>query len=118
MSEFGHKQDPEQFRSFSELLEQILLNFASFKVLIELGTELQHFVPSAKLHYIQCVDDVKEFYSRPMDNITEYAKLARDETVPENLAVRENPVRFHPNDKEAVHGGLLTPRLNLPIYYV
>jgi len=76
------------------------------RVLIGLGTELHHFIPSSKLHYIQSIDDVKEFYARPVDNITEYAKLARDEAVPENLAVRENPVRFHPNDKEAVHGGV------------
>jgi large subunit ribosomal protein L50 len=85
--------------------------------LVKLGTKLSHFVPSAKLHYIQSIDDVKEFYSTPVHNITKYAQLARDETLPENLAVRENPARFHPNDKEAVHGGMLHLLLLLKCYY-
>jgi hypothetical protein len=77
------------------------------QVLIKIGNKLKHFVPSSKLHYIENIEDVKEFYSQPVQNITEYAQLARDETVPENLAIREHPIRFHPNDKESVHGGLL-----------
>lgn len=80
---------------------------------------MKHFIPNAKLHYIQSIADVKDFYSTPVENITEYAKLARDQTLPENLAVRENPVRFHPNDKEAIHGGfkLLFIR-NIPMFYL
>ena len=77
------------------------------KVLTTLGIKLQHYIPSSKLHYIECIEDVKEFYSQPVQNITEYSKLARDEDAPENLAVRENPVRFHPCDREAVHRGLV-----------
>lgn len=75
------------------------------KFLIKLGTRLQHFVPSAKLHYIQSIDDVKQFYLQPVKNLTEYIQMARSEELPENLAMRENPARFHPCDREAVHGG-------------
>jgi hypothetical protein len=74
--------------------------------LIKLGNRLKHFVPSAKLHYMQYVDDVKQFYLQPVQNLTEYSQLARNEEAPENLAVRENPARFHPCDTEAIHGGL------------
>lgn len=80
--------------------------FIFIKVLVKLGTKLKHFVPSSKLHYIQSINDVKDFYSQPVHNITKYTRMARDETLPENLSIRENPARFHPNDREAVHGGI------------
>ncbi|KAF7637744.1 hypothetical protein Mgra_00002720 [Meloidogyne graminicola] len=47
-----------------------------------------------------------EFYEQPVKNITKYAELARNEKLPQNLAIMENPRRFHPNDKTALHGGI------------
>lgn len=76
------------------------------QVLLKLGTRLRHFVLSSKLHYIQSVEDAKEFYSQPIQNITGYAKLARNEHIAENVAIREHPIRFHPCDRDAVHRGL------------
>ena len=51
--------------------------------------------------------DVFEFYSTPISNTTKYTQMARDDSLPENLAIREHPVRFHPNDIDSLHGGKL-----------
>lgn len=51
------------------------------------------------------MSDLIEFYSTPIKNISKYAQLARDEHIPQNIAIREHPARFHPNDTEAHHGG-------------
>uniref|UniRef100_A0A0M3IH20 Large ribosomal subunit protein mL50 n=1 Tax=Ascaris lumbricoides TaxID=6252 RepID=A0A0M3IH20_ASCLU len=77
-----------------------------FKILDLIGKTLKHTVPNAELHRMKRVEDVIEFYRRPTSNLTEYAKMARDETLPKNLHVMEHPVRFHPDDKDAYHGGV------------
>ncbi len=74
-------------------------------MLNELGAELKHYVPNSRLHKIKSARDLFEFYSEPVNNLTEYAEMARDAEKPENLAVVEHAIRFHPNDKEAPHGG-------------
>src|SRR3954462_14167651 len=58
--------------------------------------------------------DVLHFYREPVHNVTKYAEMARSASKPENLAVLEHAVRFHPNDREAPHGGgfLRWPTLN------
>ena len=33
--------------------------------------------------------------------------MARSEHLPKNVSVREHSIRFHPNDTNAVHGGML-----------
>lgn len=71
-----------------------------------IGSFLKHFVPNSRLHKIKTVGDVITFYSEPVSNITKYAEMARDEALPNNIAIREHPVRFHPNDKTAPHGGM------------
>lgn len=64
-------------------------------------------VPNSDLHKLKTVSDVVDFYSTPRQNLTKYAEMARDDTLPENLKIREHPVRFHPNDIESHHGGLV-----------
>lgn len=76
------------------------------KILKALGAKLQHYVLSAQLQYINDMRTLRDFYVTPVHNTTEYARMARDTSMPPNLAVREQPVRFHPNDTEAVHGGV------------
>jgi len=76
------------------------------KLLIKLGNDTKHFVPNSQLHKISVLGDVLEFYSKPVNNITKYSEMARDEDLPKNIAVMENPVRFNPNDTESPHGGV------------
>jgi len=51
--------------------------------------------------------DLLEFYQEPVKNVTKFAEMARDGSKPANLALAEHAIRFHPNDKEAPHGGKL-----------
>ncbi|VDM28754.1 unnamed protein product [Toxocara canis] len=79
-----------------------------FKLLDLIGRTLKHTVPNPELHRMKTVGDVVDFYRRPVSNLTEYAKMARDQTqtLPRNLHIKEHPVRFHPDDKDAYHGGV------------
>uniref|UniRef100_A0A915LDV8 Large ribosomal subunit protein mL50 n=1 Tax=Meloidogyne javanica TaxID=6303 RepID=A0A915LDV8_MELJA len=74
--------------------------------LLDLGRSLKHLVPNSKLHKMKSLRDLFEFYEQPVNNITKYAELARNEKLPQNLAIMEQPRRFHPNDKTALHGGV------------
>ncbi|CAD5212241.1 unnamed protein product [Bursaphelenchus okinawaensis] len=76
------------------------------ELLNEIGQKYAYFVPNSQLHRIRTLNDVANFYNTPKDNVTTYTKLARDENKPENLEIRENPVRFHPEDKHAFHKGV------------
>ncbi|KAH7697221.1 Protein MRPL-50 [Aphelenchoides avenae] len=79
---------------------------AKEKLLLDLGQRYRHFVSNAKLHQMKTIGDVVDFYTTPVDNIPTYARMARDKSLPENLAIREHPARFHPNDIHAPHGGI------------
>uniref|UniRef100_A0AAF5CXY4 Large ribosomal subunit protein mL50 n=1 Tax=Strongyloides stercoralis TaxID=6248 RepID=A0AAF5CXY4_STRER len=75
-------------------------------LLIKLGKDLSHSIPNSKLHEIKTVADVYNFYLEPINNTTEYVNMARDSTIPNNVFMREEPFRFHPDDVEAYHGGV------------
>lgn len=79
-----------------------------FQFLDSLGKYFRHTIPNPELHRMKTVEDVIEFYRRPVSNLTVYAKMARDnkQTLPRNLHVIEHPLRFHPDDKHAYHGGI------------
>jgi large subunit ribosomal protein L50 len=79
---------------------------AKANFLIALSKRLRHSVSNSKLHQMKSVGDVVEFYNTPVQNITSYAQLARDKSLPKNVAVREHAARFHPNDTHAPHGGI------------
>jgi len=76
------------------------------KFLLKIGEKLNHQVPSGQLHYIRNVKDAVTYFSTPVKNLTKYAAMARDENLPANVAIREHPIRFHPNDTHALHGGI------------
>lgn len=78
-----------------------------FQLLDLLGERLCHVVPNCELHRMKTIGDVIDFYGRPFQNLTKYAQMARDnkQTLPTNLHVMEHPVRFHPEDIHAYHGG-------------
>ena len=73
-----------------------------------LGHLYNHWVPNPELHRIETVADVINFYKTPVSNLTVYAQMARDKSgsIPENLHIIEHPFRFHPDDKDAYHGGI------------
>jgi hypothetical protein len=77
-----------------------------FKIIDNLASELGFYIPNSDLHKMKTTSDILEFYSTPISNTTKYTQMARDDSLPENLAIREHPVRFHPNDTEALHGGI------------
>ncbi|KAL7071508.1 hypothetical protein ACQ4LE_009602 [Meloidogyne hapla] len=85
---------------------EIPLDERKSKFLLYLGHSLKHLVPNSKLHNMKSLHDLFEFYEQPVNNITKYAELARNEKLPQNLAIMEQPRRFHPNDKTALHGGV------------
>lgn len=76
------------------------------KVLKNLGECTKHYIPNSQLHKINSLADVLAFYSTRVKNITRYSEMARNEFLPKNIAVREHPIRFHPNDKDAIHNGI------------
>jgi len=76
------------------------------RVLGEIGATLKHFVPNSRLHKVKSVADLLEFYQEPVKNVTKFAEMARDASKPANLALAEHAIRFHPNDREAPHGGI------------
>lgn len=39
--------------------------------------------------------------------------MARNDSLPKNVAIRENPLRFNPNDKNQLHGGFHFPTLDI-----
>ncbi|KAI6194214.1 39S ribosomal protein L50, mitochondrial [Aphelenchoides besseyi] len=79
---------------------------AKSKVLLELGKQLNHYVPSSKLLYVESMEDALQFYQKSVRNTTDYAQMARNSDLPANLTVNEHPTRFHPNDTDAVHKGI------------
>uniref|UniRef100_A0A1I7Z9K8 Large ribosomal subunit protein mL50 n=1 Tax=Steinernema glaseri TaxID=37863 RepID=A0A1I7Z9K8_9BILA len=75
-------------------------------ILNSLGIEFGHFVPSCSLHKMKTIEDLLNFYRQEVKNINKYSEMARDETLPVNLNIREHPRRFHPNDIGAPHAGV------------
>ncbi|KAK0394943.1 hypothetical protein QR680_001023 [Steinernema hermaphroditum] len=75
-------------------------------ILKKLGAEFGHYVPNCSLHKMKTLEDLLSFYRQEVKNITKYAEMARDDSLPENLNIRENALRFHPNDTQAPHGGV------------
>lgn len=71
-----------------------------------LEKKLHHNIPNSRLHEMKTVADVNNFYLEPVTNVTEYIKMSRDKTVPNNVFMREEAFRFHPDDVEAYHGGM------------
>lgn len=79
-----------------------------FMLLDMLGKSLNHVIRNSDLHKMRTVGDVVDFYSRPVSNLTKYTQMARgiSGSFPENLCINEHPFRFHPEDKDAYHGGV------------
>lgn len=70
-----------------------------FKFLQQCAIELQHEVPNADLHEMKCVNDVVEFYSRPVEGATPYHRLLKHQEkgeLPPNLMMLGDPEPFNP----------------------
>ncbi|KHJ80214.1 hypothetical protein OESDEN_20114 [Oesophagostomum dentatum] len=81
-------------------------NATKAKLILELSERTKHCPTNARLMHIKTVQDLVDFYEEPVENITSYAKLAREESKPANVYMLEHARRFHPEDKEAWHGGI------------
>ncbi|CAB3221332.1 unnamed protein product [Arctia plantaginis] len=66
--------------------------------------ETGYDVPNSRLHSIESVDDLQDFYSTPVDKATPFEALKRMD-LPKNLHVQPDVVRFHP-EKDTKFGGL------------
>ncbi|EPB71834.1 hypothetical protein ANCCEY_09057 [Ancylostoma ceylanicum] len=89
-------------------ITQVLLNdnFVKAKIILKLSEKLMHCPTNARLMHIKSVQDLVEFYEEPVENITSYTKLARQESKPANVFMLEHARRFHPEDIDAWHGGI------------
>lgn len=76
------------------------------KVIMAASTQLNHSPTNSRLLHLKSVRDVIDFFKEPVSNVNQYTKLARSWDRPTNVHVMEQPVRFHPEDTEAWHGGV------------
>ena len=70
-----------------------------FRFLQQCAIELQHEVSNADLHEMKCVNDVVEFYSRPVEGATPYHRLLKCQEkgeLPPNLMMLGDPEPFDP----------------------
>ncbi|KAK6736378.1 hypothetical protein RB195_019202 [Necator americanus] len=85
---------------------QLTDNTLKAKIITTLSEKMRHCPTNARLMHIKSVQDLIDFYEEPVKNITEYTKLARQESKPINIYMLENARRFHPEDIDAWHGGI------------
>ncbi|CAJ0606188.1 unnamed protein product [Cylicocyclus nassatus] len=81
-------------------------NTLKAKIIMTLSGKINHWPTNARLMHIKTVQDLIDFYEEPVENITAYTKLVRQETKPPNIHMLEHARRFHPEDNEAWHGGI------------
>ncbi|KFD56139.1 hypothetical protein M514_02917 [Trichuris suis] len=53
-------------------------------------------VLNSELHQLKTVQDVVDFFKVPVEVITSYSQMARSNSLPKNLHILEDAVRFHP----------------------
>ncbi|XP_049867590.1 39S ribosomal protein L50, mitochondrial [Pectinophora gossypiella] len=80
-----------------------------FKVLKACFEETGHGVPNSLLHTIECVDDLQEFYSTPVDTTTPFDQLKKMD-LPKNLHIQKDYVRFHPDTDTLFNGKSAFPK--------
>lgn len=73
-----------------------------FKVLTACAAELDHEVPSSRLHTIENLGDLRRFYNTPIDVKTPLDKM-RNMELPENLHIQFEYYRFHPGNHAKLH---------------
>uniref|UniRef100_A0A0N4UQH7 Large ribosomal subunit protein mL50 n=1 Tax=Dracunculus medinensis TaxID=318479 RepID=A0A0N4UQH7_DRAME len=96
-------------RNLDQIIFDVIKNKIPSGLLLDsLGKKLKHTIPNCELHRIKTLANVIDFYRLPVKNLTEYDSMVRGENgdLPKNLYMLENPVRFHPEDKESYHGGI------------
>ncbi|XP_029159078.1 39S ribosomal protein L50, mitochondrial [Nylanderia fulva] len=82
-------------------LEDLVLRF---KLFVACEEEFKHSIPNSLLHTIETIEDLKQFYTTPVDVKTPYEALSRIE-LPKNLHIQQEYHRFHP-DTDTLFNGL------------
>ena len=84
-------------------------NFTSletkFQLLAACVEAFNHSVPNSLLHQINTVEQLKEFYTTPIDSRTPYDRLQAMDDLPKNLHTQSDYVRWHP-DTDTKFGGV------------
>lgn len=66
-----------------------------FDLCMACAKEFDRAIPNSVLHNIETLNDVKNFYQTPVDNVTPLDKM-RNMELPENLHIQFEYHRFHP----------------------
>ncbi|XP_044252335.1 39S ribosomal protein L50, mitochondrial [Tribolium madens] len=81
-----------------------ILNLAQkFDLCMACAKEFDRAIPNSVLHSIQTLNDVRNFYQTPVDNVTPLDKM-RNMDLPENLHVQYEYHRFHPETDKLFKG--------------
>uniref|UniRef100_T1IJV2 Large ribosomal subunit protein mL50 n=1 Tax=Strigamia maritima TaxID=126957 RepID=T1IJV2_STRMM len=89
-----------------------LINFAltdpdtRFHFLSSCVTELHHDIPNSQLHEMTSVSAVIDYYQLPVSTVNSYDKMCdTPESLPPNLHMQKEPIRFHP-ETDTMFGGI------------
>ncbi|XP_072765137.1 large ribosomal subunit protein mL50 isoform X2 [Anoplolepis gracilipes] len=80
-----------------------------FKLFVACEGEFKHSIPNSLLHTIENIEDLKQFYTTPVDNTTPYEALGRID-LPPNLHVQQEYHRFHPDTDTLFNGKTAFPK--------
>ncbi|XP_050446163.1 39S ribosomal protein L50, mitochondrial [Cataglyphis hispanica] len=80
-----------------------------FKLFVTCEREFKHSIPNSLLYTIESIDDLKQFYTTPVDIKTPYEALGRID-LPKNLHVQQEYHRFHPDTDTLFNGKTAFPK--------
>ncbi|XP_018349586.1 PREDICTED: 39S ribosomal protein L50, mitochondrial isoform X2 [Trachymyrmex septentrionalis] len=80
-----------------------------FKLFIACEREFKHSIPNSLLYTIESIEDLKQFYSTPVDSTTPYEALRRID-LPKNLHIQQDYHRFHPDTDTMFNGQTAFPK--------
>uniref|UniRef100_T1I7I6 Large ribosomal subunit protein mL50 n=3 Tax=Rhodnius TaxID=13248 RepID=T1I7I6_RHOPR len=90
---------------------QSISHSQKYQVLSTCAEVYNHSVPNSILHQIETYDDLKKFYSTPVDTVLPLERMKRID-LPTNLHVQYEPQRFHPDEDTMFNGQTAFPKSN------
>ncbi|KRX34406.1 39S ribosomal protein L50, mitochondrial [Trichinella murrelli] len=76
-----------------------------FQILNHLEISLGKLILNSCLHELKTMEDVLNYFLKPVSITSDYSKMARSSQLPKNVHILEDAVRFHPLTDEQ-HGGI------------
>ncbi|KMQ96990.1 39s ribosomal protein mitochondrial [Lasius niger] len=80
-----------------------------FKLFVACEEEFKHSIPNSLLYTIESIEDLKRFYTTPVDVTTPYEALGRID-LPKNLHIQQEYHRFHPDTDTLFNGKTAFPK--------